>query len=379
MLNTVSLYPGGATYARRYSGVPVPGKHEREASKGWTRKALANNRRFLMSVYAWALDERIELPIPDWVEEDRFWLAGELDARPDWGRRTISVPAEAAYALTLTQRECPATGRDYEELRRAFRERLNRMGLIRSHWLKEFHEPKRWRETTRAHSGRGGWRFAPHMHWLVFLPAVYGFYREPVVHLEDGSAVGGRHRLFEVGRSSELIGHWSAVAGALGVDFFAQTARRVDALEGWMEYVATHAYRGAGHLQRAWSSVPPVWRETGNVGGMWNHTGHWPRCEKPVLVAVSEGDYFAFRRRVRSLQVSKARSAVEKARKAGRKRAERSAIRWLVGERRRLRVTDRDRVPARVLSQLRGGQLWGATEALLAGLDFLVVQTEEED
>lgn len=225
----ISVYRHGVT-----GGIP-PTKNDhqrglRDQVNGWSDSATRRNTRFLYSVNEAALGDGLGL------------------------------------AITLTLKDCPPSSDDWHKLRRAFIRRLERMGMIRCHWVTEWQR-----------------RGVPHLHGVVFFP-------EPENYAQ-------LHQSIE--------NHWLQVADAYRPRRHAQTVKPVTGIVGWFQYVSKHAARGVKHYQRSAENIPAGWHKTGR---MWGHTGHWP-IQEAERYELDREAWFAFRRVVRSWRIADARGA----------------------------------------------------------------------
>lgn len=218
-----TIVPNGG---KSYMPCPAPEQEppKRGETSGWNRAVARRNTDFLMSVQA---DQ----------------LTGH------------------GYALSLTLKDCPATPGDWQKVRRAYVERLRRMGLVRMHWLTEWQR-----------------RQVPHLHGAVWFD-----------------------RPIELPR---LILHWLAVADAYRAGPFSQYVTEIRGTVGWFEYLAKHASRSVTNYQRSPESVPKHW--AGVTGRMWGHIGSWPVAE-PKDIEIPWGAFFRYRRYMLAYQVGKAR------------------------------------------------------------------------
>lgn len=164
------------------------------------------------------------------------------------------------FALSLTVRDCPATPADWARVRRAFLERLRRLGFLRVQWLTEFQE-----------------RGVPHMHLAVYFPG------EVAVAAVD------------------LAAAWVEVAAEFGAGIGGQSVQEITGLVGWLQYQAKHSVRGVKHYQRA--AVPESWRE--GTGRLWGALGAWPVREESI--EVSTASFHRFRRLMRGWLLGGAR------------------------------------------------------------------------
>lgn len=226
-------------------------RSKRGECEGWTHSSTRSNTRFLYS-----------------VEEPN--LTGQ------------------GFAITLTLRDCPESHDDWHKLRRAYFERLRRMGLIRAHWLTEWQR-----------------RGVPHLHCAIWLP-------EPETRTE--SLVGDyrgydsritRYGVYELWRLQvDLVGHWLSLAGSRGALPRSQTVEPIYDSVGWFKYLSKHAARGLSHYQRSPENIPEGWRKTGR---MWGHLREWPTRE-PIRLELDKPGFYAYRRIVRNYRVADARA-----------------------------------------------------------------------
>lgn len=206
---------------------------KRDSVTGWTDRSTRSNTRFLYSV-----DER------------------ELDG--------------FGFALSLTVKEAPATSADWHKARKAFLLRLNRMGMIRGHWLTEWQR-----------------RGVPHMHAAVWFDR----------------GLSDRHPY----APQVIRGHWLAVAEAFGAGPRGQHIALITDSVGWFQYLSKHAVRGLKHYQRNTENMPAGWETTGR---MWGHVGDWP-LQDPVTFQIDNAGRAAYRRILRGWRRADARSAGE--------------------------------------------------------------------
>ncbi len=209
---------------------------KRDVVEGWSESSTRRNTRFL-----YAVDERK--------------LTGH------------------GYALTLTVRDCPQSGDDWQKIRRSFFKRIERMGLVRAHWLTEWQR-----------------RGVPHMHAAIWL--------NPDAH--------ATHQL----RATVFTHHWCAVAGGYGALPWGQHVEPINEAVGWFQYLSKHAVRGIKHYQRSAEGIPDGWKKTGR---MWGHLGQWPTVE-PVRYLLDNPGFWAFRRMVQRWRMADARASGEKGR-----------------------------------------------------------------
>lgn len=170
-------------------------------------------------------------------------------------------------AVTLTVRDCPPTAHDWHRLRRAWIKRMERVGMIRLHWVTEWQR-----------------RGVPHLHGAIWFPDW-----EPAL---------------------AVIPAWVEVAGKYGAGFRGQHSRRIDGVVGWFQYLAKHAARGVKHYQRNPDNIPDGWKK--RTGRVWGYTGDWPRQEAlrfNLEDQHGDGGWFAFRRLVRAWRIADARAS----------------------------------------------------------------------
>ena len=260
-------------------GTP-PAKNDHERAKrdivqGWSNQSIRSNNLFLYSV----LEEQL----------------------PAFG-----------YAFTLTQRECPATGQQYQNLRDRFVKRLRRIPEFELlHWVIEW-QPRE-NEATAA----------PHLHGCVFFTV-------PI-------------------HPDVIIRHWLQLVRSEGYTAVPQAQHCVpivDAL-GWLQYLSKHAARGLAHYQRDPAHVPPGWR-VGGTGRMWGKSGEWP-VQPPHRYRIQKWVYFPLRRWMSRYRLSKARQALRSARTPLQVIA---ALRRISAARRSRKCSDRN------LSEVRGVSEW---------------------
>ena len=113
MSSVVKLYPNGLTVGVRPTGGPKS-RGNRTAVEGWSHQSVRSNMLFLMSV-RWE-----QLPMLGW-------------------------------SVSLSILDCPPTPKDWHRCRKAFIERLRRLGLDLAHWLTEWQR-----------------RQVPHLHGALF-------------------------------------------------------------------------------------------------------------------------------------------------------------------------------------------------------------------
>lgn len=252
-------YHHGAT-----AGVPPSSSPHQRAKRntigGWSYASTRSNTRFLYSV-------------------DGSGLTG------------------TGWALSLTVRDCPPTHAEWHATRRAFLMRLQRMGMIRCHWLIEWQK-----------------RGVPHLHAAVWLP-------------ETSSPGDQRVAMTEA---------WLAVAEPYGAGIGGQHLAPISDAVGWFRYLSKHAARGVSHYQRSPEAIPVGWKKTGR---MWGHLGDWP-ISPPDRWVVTAWAFWIYRRRVRAYRLADARRALASAPTPA---AARQARQRIVQARRMLRCRHRNR------------------------------------
>ena len=223
----VTILPHGMTAAIVSDHVRSPGIKQSVA--GWSQSSTRSNVRFLRSV-----------------------LVDDLTG--------------IGLTFTLTVRDTPSSADDWHKVRRAFIERLRRMGLIRLHWLTEWQR-----------------RGAPHLHGMAYFP-------EP----PDGS------------RLPDLVGAWLGAAGQYGPAFHCQTVRPIFDQVGWHKYLAKHSARGLHHYQRASTTIPKGWKS--KTGRMWGKIGGWPTGPE-ILADIPLNQFYWVRRIYKRWRLADARSS----------------------------------------------------------------------
>lgn len=239
----IKVYHHGVTAAM------PPSKNSHERAKrgvvnGWSKSAARNNTRWLRSIS------------PDSFGNDE----------------------EFGVAFTFTLRDCPDSSDEWHKLRRAFIERLRRLGMLRLHWVTEWQR-----------------RGVPHLHGIVF------FSYSSCLSQTDVSGL-------PLPLDSVIKNHWVDLAKKYGASPYAQDLKTVTDIKGWFKYLSKHASRGAEHYQRSSEGIPSGWIKTGRV---WGHCGDW-KTDEAVQLNVSNGFYFALRRIVRKWRLSDARDALKR-------------------------------------------------------------------
>lgn len=251
----VKVYRHGVTAACVPTQAPEP--PERTKCKGWTTSAIRRNRQFLYS-----------------VDERQLWGSG--------------------FAFTGTIKLCPPTHDEWAAIRKAFFDRLRRLGMIRAHWLTEWQR-----------------RGVPHLHAAVWFPEA----------VTDRWVPGGFERF--------LVSHWlqltSETYGALD---YSQHVTPIYDVVGWNQYVSKHAARGLNHYQRNPANIPEGWREIG-TGRMWGYLATkadpWPLVEASA-VDMPMRAFWILRRIIRGYRLADARAALAKAKDHAQARTARRRI-----------------------------------------------------
>lgn len=169
--------------------------------------------------------------------------------------------------FTGTLKDCPVNSDLWHKLRRSFFKRLERQGLIRSHWVTEWQR-----------------RGVPHLHGMFFFP--------------DGMCSIKARQL--------IVSHWLAVAAPYGALHGSQHVTMMHDGLGWAQYSAKHAARGIGHYQRSPENIPFQWQS--KTGRVWGKTGEWP-VRDPMRFEVSDDVYYRFRRMARGWRIADARAS----------------------------------------------------------------------
>lgn len=266
----LTILPDGAKMASPGRNASPP---KRGAISGWSPASARRNRDFLMSV-----------------------VSDELDGLP--------------IAFTLTIRDMPASHDDWERIRRAFCDRMRRMGLIRMHWLTEFQR-----------------RGAPHLHGVAF------FDRKSSASLVS----------LVVESWLDLTSHLRSAAHGQHVDSLRSTL-------AWKRYLAKHGSRSVQHYQRG--AIPPGWTKTGRL---WGKLGEWSTSDTQLWI--SKRAFWAIRRLIQRQLAAEARSDLRRA-DIGSQEA-RDALRRLKF------ILGRRKCNTRSLSEVRGFTDWIDPASLL--------------
>lgn len=166
------------------------------------------------------------------------------------------------FTLTFSSKHYPENSQEFHKLRRAFGERLRRMGMIRSHWLVEWTASK-----------------IPHIHGMVYFPDY-----DPI-------------------HPSEITRHWLEITKHLGTRSIGQDSKPIHDAVGWAKYLAKHAGRGVYHYQRCPENIPAGWKTTGR---MWGKIGQWPD-DFQLRFEVDMPGYHVLRRMFRAWRLAEAR------------------------------------------------------------------------
>lgn len=169
------------------------------------------------------------------------------------------------WSVSLSILDCPPTPKDWHDRRRAFIERLRRMGLDLAHWLTEWQR-----------------RQVPHLHGALFFGP-------------ESEATARKIEEAWLGAMAEFRPHANAQ----------HVAPLYDSL-GWAQYLSKHAARGLRHYQRAPENIPPAW--LGKTGRMWGKVGQWPQQDAAALTLSMPG-FHAFRRILRARRRADARAS----------------------------------------------------------------------
>lgn len=205
---------------------------KRDVVQGWSAKAARSNTAFLRSI-----------PLKE--------LTG------------------IGLTFTLTVQRCPPTSDQWHKMRRAFVERLRRLGFLRLHWVVEWQR-----------------RGVPHLHGMVYFPDSSG---EQVHQLRK-----------------RLTHSWCDIAADYGPEPWAQHTAVVTDAVGWLQYLAKHASRGVSNYQRSPENIPPEW--SNRTGRVWGHLGEWS-VRDPIPLSLGLPGFYAFRRLARRYRIADARAS----------------------------------------------------------------------
>lgn len=238
------------------------------------------------------------------------WSSGSVRRNTAFLRSVVETDL-TGYGLcfTLTVRDCPDDHLQFHRARRAFVERLRRMGLLRLHWVIEWQR-----------------RGVPHLHGIAYFRKDFGG-TVPQIMTGDTSY------------NDALVTHWLAAAAAFSPGRRGQHVAVIHDVVGWLKYLAKHASRGLSHYQRNPQNVPKGWK--GKTGRVWGRIGEWP-VREPIRLEIAGKTSHTLRRWVRSWRKSDARAERHPATRARR----------IVSARRMLSCNDR------WLSAVRGISEW---------------------
>lgn len=336
---TVKLYSQGVVWST--SARVSRGGGKRDKAQGWTRGAVRRNRLGLMSVQPWALGSERVIEVP---RDADVWIGPGGQHEAFWPE-VWRVGDEIAFAITLTQRNLPATAAEYHAGLKALRKALKRRGLIRAWWIIEWQR--------RGH---------PHVHLIAYFPASARVACQPIAYADGRSLRVAALVEGATVSADEIAGLWLGIANRRGWEARrgGQHVARVDRVVGWLDYLQSHAFRGMKHYQRSGKCAPAGWLAGDGLGRVWGRWGEWP-MGGPVEVFVPVPDWFQYRRRLR---------AWRKAEASGRARVSGLEV---VQARGALRCGEG-------LSRVRGGTLWSGERAfpeeLLQGLRYQVVEAK---
>lgn len=229
-----------------------------------------------------------------------------------------SIPVDSltghGIAFTLTVRDCPETSDDWAKLRNNYVKRLFRIGCIRLQWLTEWQQ-----------------RGVPHLHGIAY------FEKDIDPHAIKSA--------------------WTSLADKkYTAKIWAQDAKPVTNVLGWLDYLAKHAGRSATHYQRSPENIPQGWHKTGR---MWGYRGDWDLRE-PMSFQIDQDGFYAFRRIAKGICMSNARHRLHRAirrRVSGSSVDQirelcKSELRQLTSIRKKLQISDPDQ------SRWRGTSDW---------------------
>lgn len=194
------------------------------------------------------------------------WSDGSVRRNIDF-LRSVDFSNCSGFGLvfTGTVSDCPGSPDDWVRLRGAFFKRLDRMGLLRLHWVTEWQR-----------------RGVPHLHGMLFFST------------PDPSL------------PSRIVKAWTELAAVYGSAERGQHIGSVTDALGWAKYMAKHASRGVNHYQRSKESIPSSWH--GRTGRIWGHKGDWPIFETGKFRLRREV-FFHYRRLLRSWRRADARAS----------------------------------------------------------------------
>lgn len=222
--------------------------------------------------------------------ECRGWTAGAARRNADFLGSIVPHELDGhGVACSLTVRIAPGTAKEWHEIREALLQRLRRMGLIRFHWVTEWQ--------LRSRHGGGP---VPHMHGIFYFP----------------------HRAEKM--AEWVIHHWLEVSQSFGSERWAQDAKGVPKLSGWLQYLTKHGSRSVSNVQRMRGTMPEEWE---TAGRLWGKGGEWPTRSQAVIA--DDRVFYAYRRLLRKHAEAEARARLLNARRWRNGRQERQALRSL--------------------------------------------------
>lgn len=187
------------------------------------------------------------------------WSSGAAGRNARW-LQSVTPPNGLGCAVTLTLRDSVSSQTWCEILRRYIRV------LSRHKVVSAFHYVVEWQR-----------RGVPHVHFAIYVNAENSAWETWLVWL--------RRWWVDISANAEM---------------HACYAKPIVSYVGWLEYVAKHGARGAGHYQR--SGLPDDWVGSSS-GRMWGYGGSWPD-QKIGHLSCSKKDYVRFCRVVRRYMVS---------------------------------------------------------------------------
>ena len=210
----------------------------------------------------------------------------------------LALDGVAVSASLTLGRQSRVKPRDVARWRDTLMKRLQRAGLLRAHWVLEFQKDG-----------------TPHLHGIFFFPAH--------AH-QTGDHLAGN-----------VAAAWLDLVHQTGAEWPGQHVVPVNALLGWLQYLAKHGARSAAHYQRR---VPEGWE---NPGRMWGKSGEWPLQADEV--ETDRATFFRLRRAIAAWRRADARKALLSAIASGRPSLIRSAKRRVVLARSSLQAPSRAR------------------------------------
>lgn len=180
-------------------------------------------------------------------------------------------------ACSLTVRDAPPSPQVWAAMREALLKRLKRMGLIRFHWVTE------WQMRSRHGGGP-----VPHMHGIFY------FTEPPNVMAEW------------------VKRHWLDISAEYGTEMWAQNAKGVPQLAGWLQYLTKHGSRSVGNVQRLRGCIPDAWE---TAGRLWGQGGDWPT--RSTAFVTHDAVFYAYRRLLRNHARAEAAARLQRCRAWG--------------------------------------------------------------